>query len=244
LLKVGAFLAVMLDRRAQAPAALAVVGGADRIARSVHRWRSVACAVGIAYGAGRMFDVSFALGAFFAGMVLRESESRARAAHESLPLRDAFAVLFFVSVGMLFDPMVLVNEPLRVLTVVGIIVFGKTLAAALLVLLLRLSAEHGAHGLGQPGADRRVLLHPRRAGRVARLAAGRRQQPDPGRRADFHRPQSLPCSRRSNRLQQWLRERSAIARRLEQPVDPMSALPMSTDAMYLSGHVVLVGYGG
>ena len=73
--------------------------------------------------------MSFALGAFFAGMVLRESELSHRAAEESLPLRDAFAVLFFVSVGMLFDPRVLIEQPLQVLGVVAIIVVGKSLAA-------------------------------------------------------------------------------------------------------------------
>ncbi len=70
----------------------------------------LALALGIAYGAVEIFDVSFALGAFFAGMVLNESELSQRAAHDTLPLRDAFAVLFFVSVGMLFDPMILVQR--------------------------------------------------------------------------------------------------------------------------------------
>ena len=97
----------------------------------------VAAAIGIAYGAAALFQVSFALGAFFAGMVMRESDLSHRAAEESLPLRDAFAVLFFVSVGMLFDPLVLIKEPLHVLAVVGIIVIGKTLAAAALVLAFR-----------------------------------------------------------------------------------------------------------
>ncbi|MDU6412402.1 MAG: YbaL family putative K(+) efflux transporter [Yersiniaceae bacterium] len=92
-------------------------------------------ALGIAYGAVKLFDVSFALGAFFAGMVLNESELSQRAAHDTLPLRDAFAVLFFVSVGMLFDPMILLNEPLTVLATVAIILFGKSAAAFLLVKL-------------------------------------------------------------------------------------------------------------
>ncbi|WP_034912863.1 YbaL family putative K(+) efflux transporter [Erwinia sp. 9145] len=95
----------------------------------------LALALGIAFGAVEFFDVSFALGAFFAGMVLNESELSHRAAHDTLPLRDAFAVLFFVSVGMLFDPMVLVNEPLAVMGVLAIIVVGKSLAALLLVRL-------------------------------------------------------------------------------------------------------------
>ena len=97
----------------------------------------IAVAVGIAYGSAELFGVSFALGAFFAGMVMRESELSHRAADESLPLRDAFSVLFFVSVGMLFDPQMLVREPLRVLVVLAIIIAGKTLAAFALVLAFR-----------------------------------------------------------------------------------------------------------
>ncbi|MBU9837837.1 Kef family K(+) transporter [Rahnella sp. L72c] len=93
----------------------------------------LALALGIAYGAVEFFDVSFALGAFFAGMVLNESELSQRAAHDTLPLRDAFAVLFFVSVGMLFDPMILVREPLTVFATLAIIMFGKSIAAFLLV---------------------------------------------------------------------------------------------------------------
>ncbi|MGH8729776.1 MAG: cation:proton antiporter, partial [Burkholderiales bacterium] len=97
----------------------------------------IAAAMGIAYGSAELFGVSFALGAFFAGMVMRESALSHRAADESLPLRDAFSVLFFVSVGMLFDPEMLIREPLRVFVVVAIIVFGKSLAAFLLVLAFR-----------------------------------------------------------------------------------------------------------
>ncbi|MFW5390774.1 YbaL family putative K(+) efflux transporter [Yersinia sp. 2544 StPb PI] len=92
-------------------------------------------ALGIAYGAVGLFDVSFALGAFFAGMVLNESELSHRAAQDTLPLRDAFAVLFFVSVGMLFDPMILLREPLAVLASLTIIIFGKSVAAFILVRL-------------------------------------------------------------------------------------------------------------
>ena len=96
----------------------------------------LALALGIAFGAVEFFDVSFALGAFFAGMVLNESELSHRAAHDTLPLRDAFAVLFFVSVGMLFDPMILLEQPLAVLGALAIIVLGKSIAAWLLVTLL------------------------------------------------------------------------------------------------------------
>lgn len=96
----------------------------------------LALALGIAFGAVELFDVSFALGAFFAGMVLNESELSQRAAHDTLPLRDAFAVLFFVSVGMLFDPMILINHPLSVLGALAIVVLGKSIAAWLLVIIL------------------------------------------------------------------------------------------------------------
>src|SRR5690606_319579 len=90
-------------------------------------------ALGIALGSAELFGVSFALGAFFAGMLLNESELSQKAAQDSLPMRDAFAVLFFVSVGMLFDPAILVREPLLVLATVLIIMFGKSAAAYLIV---------------------------------------------------------------------------------------------------------------
>ena len=93
----------------------------------------LALALGIAYAAVAIFDASFALGAFFAGMVLNESELSHRAAQDTLPLRDAFAVLFFVSVGMLFDPMVLIQQPLGILAVLAIIIIGKSAAALVLV---------------------------------------------------------------------------------------------------------------
>ena len=89
----------------------------------------LAIALGIAFGAVQLFDVSFALGAFFAGIVLNGSELSHKAANDSLPLRDAFAVLFFVSVGMLFNPAILLNEPLAVVATLLIIVLGKSLAA-------------------------------------------------------------------------------------------------------------------
>ena len=92
--------------------------------------------VGIAFGATALFDVSFALGAFFAGMVLNESELSHKAAANSLPLQDAFAVLFFVSVGMLFDPTIIVREPLTVLGVLGLILIGKSVVALALVIAL------------------------------------------------------------------------------------------------------------
>ena len=93
----------------------------------------IAIAIGIAFAASEIFNVSFALGAFFAGMVMRESEYAHRAAQDTLPLQDAFSVIFFLGVGMLFDPMILVQEPLKVLCVVSIIMIGKSAVALGLV---------------------------------------------------------------------------------------------------------------
>lgn len=133
--KVAAFMVLMMvvGRRA-VPwilAKSAATGSRELFTLSV-----LALALGIAFGAVEFFDVSFALGAFFAGMVLNESELSQRAARDTLPLRDAFAVLFFVSVGMLFNPMILVKEPLAVLGALVIVVIGKSAAAWLLVSLL------------------------------------------------------------------------------------------------------------
>ncbi|GJE58956.1 YbaL family putative K(+) efflux transporter [Methylobacterium trifolii] len=97
----------------------------------------LALALGIAFGSAELFGVSFALGAFFAGMVLAESDLSHQAAADSLPLQDAFAVLFFVSVGMLFDPGILIREPLSVLAVLGVIMLGKSVAAVAIVLAFK-----------------------------------------------------------------------------------------------------------
>jgi CPA2 family monovalent cation:H+ antiporter-2 len=96
----------------------------------------LAVALGIAFASAMLFGVSFALGAFFAGMVLNESELSHKAAANSLPLQDAFAVLFFVSVGMLFDPSILLREPLMVAAVLLLILVGKSLVALGIVLLM------------------------------------------------------------------------------------------------------------
>jgi CPA2 family monovalent cation:H+ antiporter-2 len=105
--------------------------------RELFRLAVLAIALGVAAGAAYLFGVSLALGAFFAGMILSESELSHRAAQESLPLRDAFAVLFFVSVGMLFDPMILLTSPLPVLATVLIIILGKSILSFLIVLAFR-----------------------------------------------------------------------------------------------------------
>src|SRR5690606_31418151 len=101
--------------------------------RELFRLGVLVIALGFAFGAAKLFGVSFALGAFFAGMILSESELSQRAAEDTLPLRDAFAVLFFVSVGMLFDPSIIVRDFWPVLATVAIIVVGKSLAALAIV---------------------------------------------------------------------------------------------------------------
>src|SRR5690606_1853831 len=98
-------------------------------------------AVGVAFGAAHLFGISFALGAFFAGMMIRESDFSSEVTEKALPFQDAFAVLFFVSVGMLFNPAILLEEPIKVLSVVLIIMVGKSLAAFGIVLLFRYPAR-------------------------------------------------------------------------------------------------------
>ena len=130
--KVAAFVAVMLIvGRRVIPWTLHAI--AHTGSRELFRLAVLAIALGVAFGASKLFGVSLALGAFFAGMIMSESELSHRAAEESLPLRDAFAVLFFVSVGMLFDPMTIVNDPLPLLATLAIIVVGKSLAAFFIV---------------------------------------------------------------------------------------------------------------
>ncbi|WP_043832325.1 YbaL family putative K(+) efflux transporter [Muricoccus aerilatus] len=130
--KVAAFVAIMLvaGRRA---IPWVMHYAAHTGSRELFRLAVYAIALGVAFIASELFGVSFALGAFFAGMVMGESQLSQRAAEEAMPLRDAFAVLFFVSVGMLFNPGVLLSAPLAVLAVVGIIVLGKSAVAYLIV---------------------------------------------------------------------------------------------------------------
>jgi CPA2 family monovalent cation:H+ antiporter-2 len=132
LLKVGGFVAFMLIvGRRVIPAALHWVVHTG--SRELFRLAVLAIALGVAAGSAYMFDVSFALGAFFAGMILGETPLSRRATEETLPLRDAFAVLFFVSVGMLFDPRVVLEQPLPLLATVMIIILGKSIAAFFIV---------------------------------------------------------------------------------------------------------------
>jgi CPA2 family monovalent cation:H+ antiporter-2 len=132
LAKVAAFVAVMLIvGRRVIPLVMHYV--AHTGSRELFRLAVLAIALGVAFGASQLFDVSFALGAFFAGIMLAESELSQRAASEILPLRDAFAVLFFVSVGMLVNPMIVVNDPLALLATLLIVILGKSAAAYAIV---------------------------------------------------------------------------------------------------------------
>ena len=136
LAKVAAFVALMLVvGRRIIPWVLHYV--AHTGSRELFRLSVLAIALGVAFGASHLFGVSLALGAFFAGMIMSESELSHRAAEESLPLRDAFSVLFFVSVGMLFDPTSLIDQPWPILATLFIIVIGKSVAAFLIVVAFR-----------------------------------------------------------------------------------------------------------
>jgi monovalent cation:H+ antiporter-2, CPA2 family len=136
LIKVAVFVGIMLIvGRRIIPWVLHYI--AHTGSRELFRLGVLAIALTVAFGATRLFGVSLALGAFFAGMILSESPLSQRAAQESLPLRDAFAVLFFVSVGMLFDPASVMREPWPLLATLFIIIVGKSLAAFLIVLAFR-----------------------------------------------------------------------------------------------------------
>ena len=241
LLQVGGFVALMLvvGRRAF-PWILWQITRTG--SRELFTLCVIAAAVSIAFASAALFGVSFALGAFFAGMVMRESEFSHRAAQESLPLRDAFAVLFFVSVGMLFDPSVLLDRPLQVLAVVAVIVLGKSLAACALVLAFRYplrTALTVSASLAQIGEFSFIL---------AGLGVSLGVLPVEG--------QSLILagaliSIATNPLwfsliaplQKWLHARFPIARGLESRDHPLAELPITTEARFLSRQVVLVGYG-
>ncbi len=241
LIQVAAFIALMLlvGRRVM-PSLLSAIARTG--SRELFTLATVAAAISIAVGAATLFHVSFALGAFFAGMVMRESEFSHRAAQESLPLRDAFSVLFFVSVGMLFDPLVLIDEPLHVLGVVAIIIVGKTLAAVGIVLLLRYPlrtallvgaslAQIGEFSFILAGLGRSLNLISDEAmslvlsGALISIALN---------------PLLFAATgpARKAMLARW-----SWARALDARPDPYGALPADTDERYLSGQVVIVGHG-
>jgi CPA2 family monovalent cation:H+ antiporter-2 len=202
----------------------------------------VSAAVGVAFGAAKLFDVSFALGAFFAGMMMRESEFSHRAASESLPLRDAFAVLFFVSVGMLFDPSVVWTEPVKLLVVVAIVLVGKTVAAIALVLLFRYplnTALTVGASLAQIGEFSFIL---------AGLGVALGLMPVQGQSlvlaaALISIATNSALFAAIDPLRRWVLARSARARQLEARDDPLAQLPYSTDPEVLHDQVVIIGYG-
>lgn len=242
LFKVASFIAFMLivGRRA-IPWALHYI--AHTGSRELFRLAVLAISLGVAFGAAQLFGVSLALGAFFAGMILSESELSQRAAEESLPLRDAFAVLFFVSVGMLFDPLILVEEFLPVLAVLFIIIVGKSVAAYVIVRAFRhpiATALTISASLAQIGEFSFIL---------ADLGVRLSILPEVGR--DLILAGAL-LSILLNPLIfaaiGWLKPR--LEARIEPAVPPPPDLeavpPADEDAPWqssLSGHTVLVGYG-
>jgi CPA2 family monovalent cation:H+ antiporter-2 len=239
--QIGAFVALMLIVGQRVlPWVLGQI--AQTHSRELFTLCVMVAAIGIAYGASALFGVSVALGAFFAGLVLRGSAFGQRAAEESLPFRDAFAVLFFVSVGMLFDPRVLVERPGQALATAAIVIVGKSLAAALVVLALRYplkSALTISASLAQIGefsfilaavAVSMAVLPPEAeslivAGAILSIALNPLvfSLIEPGRAA--------------------LLRRAAWARKLDAREDPLSALPMATPAAVFERPVVMVGHG-
>lgn len=195
--------------------------------RELFRLAVLATALGVAFGAAKLFGVSFALGAFFAGMILAESPFSQRAAQETLPLRDAFAVLFFVSVGMLFNPMIVVEAPIALVLTVAIIVVGKSLAAFLIVLAFGHSKRTAltiAASLAQIGEFSFIL---------ASLGAGLDILPDEGR--DLILAGAI-FSIMLNPLLFVLIDRFVL------PEANSMGVPSGPPAP-LTGHMVLVGYG-
>ncbi|MBU9261096.1 cation:proton antiporter [Burkholderia multivorans] len=241
MLKVAAFIALMLIVGKRVfPRVLWLVARTG--SRELFTLCMIAAAVGIAFGAAKLFDVSFALGAFFAGMMMRESEFSRRAADETLPLRDAFSVLFFISVGMLFDPKVLLNEPLHVVEVAAIVLIGKTLAAVALVVAFRYPLNTAlivGAGLAQIGEFSFILAG---LGRSLGLLSAEGQNLILAVALISIALNSVAFAAIDPALA-WIRKRSAFARRLEARDDPLAALPMSTPQTHLTGQVVIVGYG-
>ncbi len=241
LLQVSAFVALMvIGGRRLLPWLLWQISKTG--SRELFTLAVIATAISIAYGAAALFSVSFALGAFFAGTVMRESRFSHRAAEESLPLRDAFSVLFFVSVGMLFEPGVLLAQPLPLLAVIAIIVIGKSLAAVALVLSLRYPlntaltvaaslAQIGEFSFMLAGLGLALDMLPRDG--MSLVVAG----------ALLSIAINPLLFSAIEPLRRWAIGHSALARQLELRQDPYAELPMSTARKYLEGQVVLVGYG-
>jgi monovalent cation:H+ antiporter-2, CPA2 family len=241
LAKVTAFIVLMLVvGKRLLPKILWLV--AKNGSRELFTLAVIASAIGIAFLAASLFDVSFALGAFFAGMMLGESELSKRAADESLPLRDAFAVLFFVSVGMLFNPEIVWNEPLKLLIVILIITVGKTLAAVAFVLLFKYPlntamtvgislAQIGEFSFILAGMGLAMDLIPNEA--YSLILAG----------AIISIAMNSFLFNGISPAIEWARKRSALARKLDQRIDPLALLPTTVNQSLLTGQVVIVGHG-
>ncbi len=241
LAKVAAFLGLMfvVGRRA-VPWLLERV--AHTGSRELFTLAVLATALGVAVGASALFGVSFALGAFFAGVVISESDLSHRAAADALPLQDAFAVLFFVAVGMLFDPTILVRQPLQVLVVVFIIMIGKSIAALAIVRVfghpLHTSLTISA-SLAQIGEFSFIL---------AALAVSLGLLPPEGQSlivagALLSITLNALVFKMIAPIEGWVSARPRLARLLEPPPDRVPALPADFDAERMRGHAVLVGHG-
>ena len=241
LAKVVAFVALMLVvGRRVIPWLLGRVVGTG--SRELFTLAVLAVALGIAVGAAALFGVSFALGAFFAGVIVSESDFAHEAAQNALPLQDAFAVLFFVSVGMLFDPTILVAQPLRVLAVLAIIVLGKSAASLAIVLGFRYPVHTAlviSASLAQIGEFSFILaalgvslgLVPREAQSL--VVAG----------ALLSITLNPFVFTAGERLARAVAARRALAEALERPPGALATLPPGVPADRLHGHVVLVGSG-
>ena len=241
LAKVGAFLVLMfvVGRRA-VPWLLARVARTG--SRELFTLGVLAVAMGVAVGAAGLFGVSFALGAFFAGVVISESDLSHQAAADALPFQDAFAVLFFVSVGMLFDPWVLVRQPLQVLAVVLIIVVGKSLAALGIVLLFRYPARTAlivAASLAQIGEFSFIL---------AGLGMALDLLPKEGQSLILAgallsitlNPLAFGAA---TWLERWVRRHPRLAGALERPAGALAELPQGVSEEGMRDHAVLIGHG-
>ena len=202
----------------------------------------ISLGLGIAYAAARLFGVSFALGAFFAGTVMNESALSHRAAEESLPFRDAFSVLFFVSVGVLFDPAILMREPLRVLAVLAIVVLGNAIASSVIVFAFRYplnTALTVAASLAQIGEFSFIL-----AGLGLSLGLLTREvQTLIVSAAVISMAVNPLVFRVIEPAHRWIRARSERARLAELRDDPLAQLPVEVQPEHLTDHIVLVGYG-
>jgi CPA2 family monovalent cation:H+ antiporter-2 len=241
LLKVAGFIAFMLIvGKRLVPLIMQFVARLG--SRELFTLTVVAAAVSIAFGAYKVFGVSMALGAFFAGMVVKESDFSHRAEEETLPLREIFSILFFVSVGMLFDPRILWEQPEHVLAVVAIIMIGKTIAAMALVLFFRYpinTALTVGASLAQIGEFSFILAT---LGLSLKLLSLEGQNLILAGALISITLNSFIFSA-IEPLQNWIRERSSLARLLERSGDPLAMLPDEVSQDYLRDQVVIVGHG-